>query len=133
AVTPRRAAFSFCLPVPRDSPSPPPFSPFCFKATAPPAVSALSLHDALPICAGSDASTVVDADAELFPVFGSAGLPDTTAVFVIDPAAAGADTTTDSRAFPPFASAPTVQVTVPALFTQPALAAPNTTPARNAS
>src|SRR5262249_59250772 len=83
--------------------------------------------------AGSDAATDVDADAVLFPLTASAGLPDTAAVFAIDPAAAGADTTIDSGAFPPLPSAPTVQVTVPALFTQPALADPNTTPAGNLS
>jgi hypothetical protein len=56
---------------------------------------------------------VVVADAVLFAVFGSGSLPLTDAVFVMDPAVAGAVALMVIVALAPEARLPTVQVTVP--------------------
>src|SRR5262249_42497966 len=98
-----------------------------------PAVTVAGADFVIDKSADGAACTVVDADALLFAAFGSAGLPETLAVFVTAPVADGAVTTIETEAFAPLASAPTGQVTVPELFTQPLLADTNATPAGNVS
>ena len=75
----------------------------------------------------------VVAVAELFAVSGSAGLPVTEAVLLIDPGVAGTVTVIVRTSDAPLASAPIVHVTVPALFTHPGEADPNTAPAGSVS
>src|SRR5439155_1705128 len=77
----------------------------------------------------AEAVTVVLADAELLAAFGSDSLPVTVAVLVTVPAAAGAVALIVKVALAPDASEPaTLQVTVPGLLVQPALADTKVTP-----
>jgi len=99
----------------------------------PPTVTDAGADFVIDRSADGVACTVVDAEAVLFAPLGSAGLPDTDAVFVTVPVALGAVATIVDVAFAPFASAPTVHVTVPELFTQPLLADTNATPVGNVS
>src|SRR5882762_9735860 len=76
---------------------------------------------------------VVVAEAVLLAVFGSASLPATVAVLVIEPVVAGVVTLMVIVALAPAARLPTVQVTVPAEFVQPELADTKVTPAGRVS
>src|SRR3989442_689783 len=76
---------------------------------------------------------VVDADAVLLAVFGSASLPFTVAVLVMVPAVAGAVALMVNVELAPAARLPTVQVTVPAEFVHPVLAETKVTPAGRGS
>src|SRR5262249_59313039 len=74
------------------------------------------------------AATCVVADAVLFAVLGSVGLPETVAELVIVPAVLGAVTTIVRVTVAPPARFPIVQVTVPEAFVQPEPADTNVTP-----
>src|SRR4030081_3869351 len=76
----------------------------------------------------AEPTTVVPADAELLPGFGSDSLPVTVAVLVTVPAVAGALAPMVNVALAPLARLPAVQVTVPALLVQPVLADTKVTP-----
>src|SRR5262249_991265 len=79
------------------------------------------------------ATTFVDAEAVLSPVFVSAGLPLTVAEFEIGPVVDGAVTAIVALAFAPLARLPILQVTVPELLTQPALPEAKVTPVGSVS